>query len=122
MIVFFVVALILIGIGIVIGLVGCGLAVMLIGLGMLSSSVLIGIRTKRPENAIRAFLIQCCVIGGIPAGAICALLLEQFSREIGNAWVVPMYGAIGGAVAGLVVALALDRISRWFHAWLMRKV
>lgn len=118
--VFVFVACVLIGVGLVIGIIGCTLAAALIGMGIVSSSVLIGVRTKRPEAGVRAFLIQIGIITGIPAGAVCAWLGNHFVREVGDAWVVPAYGAIGGAVAGLLVAMILDAISRTFHAWLLR--
>ena len=119
--VFVIVASVLIGVGIVVGIVGCALATALIGLGVVSSSVLIGVRTKRPEAGVRAFLIQIGIITGIPAGAVCAWLGNHFVREVGDAWVIPAYGAIGGAVAGVLVAMILDAIFRTFRSWLVRR-
>jgi hypothetical protein len=120
-IIFFVVALVLIGVGIAVGLVASGLALLLVGLGVVSSSVLIGLRSGRTESAIRAFLIQIGVLAGIPAGAICAWILKHFSEQMGDSWVVPAYGALGGAAAGLLIALLLDAISRRTHAWAIRR-
>jgi len=120
-IIFFVVALVLIGVGIAVGLVASGLAMLLVGLGVVSSSVLIGLRSGRTESAIRAFLIQLGILAGIPAGAICAWILKHFSEHIGDSWVVPAYGALGGATAGLLIALLLDAISRRTHAWAIQR-
>lgn len=119
--VFVFVACVLIGIGIVVGIIGCALAAALLGMGIVSSSVLIGVRTKRPEAGVRAFLIQIGIITGVPAGAVCAWLGNHFIREVGDAWVVPAYGAVGGAVAGVLVAMILDAIFRTFRSWFVRR-
>ncbi|HEY5894496.1 MAG TPA: hypothetical protein VIT91_14840 [Chthoniobacterales bacterium] len=116
--VFLVVALVLIGIGISIGLAACVLAGALLGLGVISSSFVIGLRTGRPAAGIRAFLLQCGILAGIPAGAVCAWLAEAFFVAYGGGWPVLVYGALGGAVAGIVVALSLDFVSRRLHAWI----
>ena len=115
--VFLVVALVLIGIGIAVGLVGCAIAAALVGLGVVSSSFVIGIRTGHPAAGIRAFLLQCGVLAGIPAGAVCAWLAHAFFTAYGSGWPVIVYGALGGAVAGVVVALSLDFVSRRLHSW-----
>ncbi|GAA5144812.1 hypothetical protein GCM10023213_35570 [Prosthecobacter algae] len=116
------VALVLIGVGIALGLAAIVAAAGLISLGVLSSSVLIGLRTGRTESGIRALFIQCGVLAGIPAGAICAWALKHFSEQIGDGWVVPAYGALGGALAGLCLALIMDAISRRTHAWASRQL
>lgn len=115
--VFLVVALVLIGIGVAVGLVACAVAGALLTLGVVSSSVFIGVRSGRPSAGIRAFLLQCGVFAGIPAGAVCAWLVQSFFESYGSGWPVLIYGAIGGAVSGIIVALLLDWISRRFQAW-----
>lgn len=116
------VALVLIGVGIALGLAAIAATAGLVSLGVLSSSVLIGLRAGRTESGIRALFIQCGVLAGIPAGAICAWALKHFSAQIGDGWVIPAYGALGGAVAGLCLALILDAISRRTHAWATRQL
>ena len=115
--VFLIVALVLVGVGVVVGLIACGLAAVLIGLGVISSSVVIGLRTRRPALGIRVFLLQCGLIAGIPAGAVCAWLAQSFYEAYGSGWPILIYGAAGGAFSGLLVALLLDYISMRFHAW-----
>lgn len=116
-IVFLIVALILIGIGVAVGLVACALAAGLLGLGVVSSSFIIGLRARRPEAGIRAFLLQCGILAGVPAGAVCAWLAQAFFAAYGSGWPVFIYGALGGAVAGLVVALLLDFLFRRLQNW-----
>lgn len=120
--VFLVVALVLIGVGIALGLVGCALAAVLIGAGVVSSSILIGWRTGRPASGIRAFLIQCGLLAGVPAGAVCAWLAQSFFASYGTGWPVLVYGALGGALAGILVALCLDGITRRLQAWVAARV
>jgi hypothetical protein len=115
--IFLFVALILVGFGIAVGLVACGLAAALTGLGVISSSVLVGMRSGRAAAGIRAFLLQCGVLAGLPAGAVCAWLVQALVTEQGTTWPVLLFGALGGAVAGTLVALCLDFVSRWLHAW-----
>ena len=112
---FLVVALILIGIGIVIGLVVCGIAGVLFAVGILSSSVVVGLLTRRPAAGIRAFLLQCAIFAGIPAGILCAWLAHSILSAAGPGWLISLYGALGGAVAGVVVALLLDFVFRRLH-------
>ena len=114
---FLIVALVLVGVGIAIGLAACVCAVALIGLGMVSSSVVIGLRSGRTAVGIRVFLLQCGVLAGIPAGAICAWLAQSFIREFGQGWQIFVYGGLGGAFAGTLVALMLDFVSRRLHAF-----
>lgn len=116
-IVFGVVALILIGVGIVLGLVGLALTAFLVGIGVVSSSVFIGVRSGRASSGIRAFLVQIGLLCGIPAGAVCAWLGQSLFEAYGSGWTVLIYGALGGAFAGVLVALILDYVSRRMGAW-----
>lgn len=120
----FVVVLILIGIGIAIGLVACALLAVLIGLGVTSSSFIVGFRSGRPADGIRVFLLQCGMIAGIPAGAVCVWLAATLSRELEGTidWPLIVFGGLGGALAGIVVALCLDYISRRLHRWALDRL
>lgn len=113
----FIVALILIGVGIAMGLVALALAAALVGLGIVSSSVLAGLLAGRPQTGIRVFLLQCGALAGIPAGAISAWLLQNISAHLDESWLIPLYGGIGGALAGILIALLIDFILRRLHSW-----
>jgi len=115
--VFLVVALVLIGVGIAVGFVACILAAVLLSVGIISSSVFVGVRSGRASSGIRAFLVQCGILIGIPAGAISAWLAKSFFEAYGQDTLVLFYGGIGGACAGLIIALLLDYVSRRAHAW-----
>ena len=120
--VFLVVALILIGVGIVVGLVVCAVAAALVGVGVVSSSVVIGLFRKSSLAGIRAFLLQCGVLAGIPAGVLCAWLAHSLFEAYGTSWVIFLYGALGGALGGVVIALLADFIVRRLHAWAAPKL
>jgi hypothetical protein len=107
--VFLVVALILIGVGIVVGLVACCVAAVLVGVGVVSSSVVVGLFSRSPVAGVRAFLLQCGVLAGIPAGILCAWLAHSIFEAYGNNWLVFLYGALGGALGGV----ALSSLSLW---------
>ena len=115
--VFFVVALFLIGVGFAVGLAASAVAVVLIALGVVSSSVFVGLSAKRPSAGIKVFLLECCVLGGIPAGVATAWLASSFVAAIGGHWPVLVYGAAAGAFAGCLIALTLDFIFRRVHAF-----
>jgi hypothetical protein len=119
---FLVVALILIGVGIVAGLVACCIAAVLFAVGILSSSVIIGLLSRRPSAGVRAFLLQCALLAGIPSGILCAWVAHFILSAAGSGWLISLYGAVGGAVAGLVIALLLDFIFRRLHRWASAKL
>lgn len=79
--IFLLVMIVLIGIGIGIGLFACAIAAGLVALGVVSSSVALGFFTKRPATAVRALLLQCGVLAGIPAGAVTAWIGPPFSKR-----------------------------------------
>ncbi|WP_395747226.1 hypothetical protein [Prosthecobacter sp.] len=116
------VMIVLIGVGIGIGLFACVIAAGLAMLGVVSSSVALGFYTKRPATAVRALLLQCGVLAGIPAGAITAWVGRAFLEKVDESWMIAVYGGIGGAVAGAVLALMLDFIFRRTHAWVEQRV
>jgi hypothetical protein len=120
--IFLIVALILIGVGIVVGLVVCCIAAVLFAVGILSSSVIVGLVTRRPIAGIRAFLLQCALLAGIPSGILCAWLAHSILSAAGPGWLISFYGALGGAVAGVLIALLLDFIFRRLHLWASAKL
>jgi len=116
------VMLVLIGVGIAVGLFACAIAAALAGLGMVSSSVALGFWSKRPATAVRAFLLQCGILAGIPAGAVTAWIGRAFLEKADQSWMIAVYGGIGGAFAGALLALVLDFIFRRTHAWLEQRM
>ena len=114
---FAVVMCVLIGVGIAIGLVACGLAAMLVGLGVISSSFVVGLWSGRAAAGMRVFLVQCGLLVGIPAGAVCASLLQWALAATETIWPTLIAGALGGAVAGLVLALTMDFLFRGLQRW-----
>ncbi|MBB5032713.1 hypothetical protein [Prosthecobacter vanneervenii] len=116
------VMVVLIGIGIGAGLFACAIAAGLTMLGVISSSVALGFLTKRPATAVRALLLQCGILAGIPAGAVTAWVGRAVLEKVDESWMIAVYGGIGGAFAGAVLALLLDFIFRRTHAWLEERV
>ena len=116
------VMIVLIGVGIGIGLFACLIAMALGMLGVVSSSVALGFFTKRPATAVRALLLQCGVLAGIPAGAITAWVGRALLEKVDESWMIAVYGGIGGAFAGALLALLLDFIFRRTHAWLEERM
>ena len=116
--VFLAVALVLIGAGFAAGLVACALGGLLLSLGVLSSSVFVGVRSGRLTLAMRAFLLQCGLLAGLPAGAVVAWLARPlFAAVDPSAWSILGEGALGGALGGVIVALLLDFCLRRLHRW-----
>jgi hypothetical protein len=120
--VFLVVALILVGVGIVVGVVVCGVTALLVIVGILSSSVVVGLLARRPVAGVRALLLQCALLTGIPAGILCAWLAHSVWASAGPGWLISFYGGLGGAVGGIVIALLLDFIFRRLHRWASTKL
>lgn len=120
--VFLVVALILIGVGIALGLVLCAVAGVLVAVGVVSSSVVVGLFSKSSAAGVRAFLLQCGVLAGVPAGVLCAWLAHSFFEAYGSGWPIFLYGGLGGALGGIVIALLLAFIYARLHAWTAAKL
>jgi hypothetical protein len=120
--VFLVVALILIGVGIVVGLVVCCVAAVLVAVGVVSSSLVVGFLSRSSSAGVRAFLLQCGVLAGIPAGMLCAWLAHSLFEAYGRGWLLFLYGGLGGAVGGIIIALLVDFVYRRMHAWAAAKV
>ena len=120
--IFFFVALVLIGVGIALGLVACLFAALLLGTGVLSTSFIVGFLSRSRAEGIRAFLLQCGVLAGIPAGAACAWLGQSLVTGTPGGWPVAVCGALAGAIAGIVVALLLDLASRHLHRWALERI
>jgi hypothetical protein len=120
--VFLVVALILIGVGIVLGLVLCAVTAVLVTVGVVSSSVVVGIFSRSSAAGVRAFLLQCGVLAGVPAGVLCAWLARAFFEAYGDGWPVFGYGALGGVVGGVSIALLLAFIYGRLHSWTAAKL
>ncbi len=111
--VFLVVWSVLTGIGFAIGLAACAMGFALVALGVVSSSIAVGLRARRASSGVKAFLLQCGILAGIPSGAVCALLLESVWHGINaTRMTIAAYGALAGACSGLAVALFLDLIAR----------
>jgi hypothetical protein len=121
-IVFFLVVLVLVGAGFALGMVACILGLLLLGMGAVSSSFLIGLCSRSSTDGIRALVLQCCVLAGIPAGATCAFLGQAFLSQTPVGWDTLICGASGGALAGLIVALMLDQLSRRLHRWALDRI
>lgn len=120
--IFLAVALILIGVGIVVGVIVCGLAAVLVAVGVLSSSIVVGLLTRRPAAGVRVFLLQGTLLAGIPYGVLCAWLVHYMLAPASPGWIISLYGAVGGAAAGAVIALLLDFIFRRLHTWAAAKL
>lgn len=116
------VMVVLVGAGIGIGLFACAIAAGLAMLGVVSSSVALGFVTKRPATAVRALLLQCGILAGIPAGAVTAWVGRTVLENVDESWMIAVYGGIGGAFAGALLALLLDFIFRRTHAWVEQRM
>ena len=120
--IFLLVALVLIGVGIALGIAACLLAALLLGMGVLSSSFIVGFRSRSSAEGIRALFLQCGVLAGVPAGAACAWLGQSLVTGTPGGWPVALCGALAGAIAGIVVALLLDLASRHLHRWAIERI
>ncbi|MFC5456354.1 hypothetical protein [Prosthecobacter fluviatilis] len=117
-----IVMVVLIGVGIGAGLFACAIAAGMVMLGVVSSSVALGFFTKRPATAMRALLLQCGVLAGIPAGAVTAWVGRTVLEKVDESWMIAVYGGVGGAFAGALLALMLDFILRRTHAWVEERL
>ncbi len=114
-----VVMLVLVGVGIVLGAVAVALTLGLVAAGVVSSSVMIGVWRGQAQAGLRAFLLQLGVLGGIPAGMLCAWVGTTLWQEIDSTLVVILVaGGLAGALGGTVVALMFDFLAGRVHHWL----
>jgi hypothetical protein len=120
--IFLAVALMLVGVGLAFGLVVAAITLLLLGLGVASSSLFIGIRSASASAGLRAFLLQCGVLGGVLSGVICAWFADSFLQAYGGITPVLIAGAFGGAVAGVLLALLTEYVLRRGAAWVTNRL
>jgi len=117
------IACVLIGVGVVLGVVAVGLTFALVGAGMVSSSVMIGVWRGRAQLGLRAFLLQCGILAGIPAGMLCAWVATSVWEQIdGTLVAVLAAGGLAGALGGAVVALMFEILASRVHGWLAARL
>jgi|GEM_PF-2453181 len=119
--IFFVVAMILLGVGIALGVFVSILAFVLLSLGVISSSVVVGMRRKSAGAGIRMFLILTGLLGGIPSGILCAWIASNFMDMAGVNAKILVYGGLSGAVSGLFLAVMFDFIYRNSSRWIEQR-
>ena len=115
------VALILVGVGLALGTVAALLTVILVVAGVVSSSVALGVLRGTARSGFRAFVLQCGVIAGIPAGILCAWIASSVRHIMETDLLrILVVGAMSGAVAGACVAMLLvfivQRLGNWAGA------
>lgn len=115
--IFLIVALVVIGIGIALGVVACILTCAFLVLGIASSSFVIGFHRGHPVAGTRAFLVQCGILAGVPAGIVCVWSVQFVFGTGATGWSLLVCGAVGGALAGFVVALSLEFAFRRLYQW-----
>ncbi len=101
------IALVLLGVGLVLGAAVLGLLVVLVITGIISTSVLVAVTRRRLGDGVRALFIQLGAVAGLLCGAAIAAVVLWL-----NTWVtwsmsgmLPiLLSAVGGAAAGAVVA------------------
>lgn len=118
---FFIILLILIGVGIAVGLVFCVVAAILLAAGVVSASAMIGIMRGSILAGFRVFIWQAGALAGMIAGiAVVAgvrFFLETW-REGAGPWIG---GALGGMAGGLLIALLIDFILRRLADWIEKQ-
>ena len=115
--------LVLIGAGVVLGVVAVALTLGLVAAGVVSSSVMIGVWRGRAQAGLRAFLLQCGIVAGIPAGMLCAWVATTLWEQISGTLVVVLAsGGLAGALGGAVVALMFDFLAVRVHGWLAARL
>ncbi len=118
---FFIILLILIGVGIAVGLVFCVVAAILLAAGVVSASAMIGIMRGSILAGFRVFIWQVGALAGMIAGiAVVAgvrFFLETW-REGAGPWIG---GALGGMAGGLLIALLIDFILRRLAGWIEKQ-
>lgn len=111
-------ALVLVGVGAVLGIIALLVLAVLLGVGMVSASGLIGLANRRVSSGFQAFFLLLGTVAGLLAGMVLGVVLVlAFPPTIGPVWTV-LAGAAGGLVTGVCVALLFNfswiRLLRYF--------
>ena len=115
--------LVLIGVGLVLGAAAVALTFALVAAGVVSSSVMIGVWRGKAQAGLRAFLLQCGIFAGIPAGMLCAWAATSLWEQINGTLVIVLAaGGLAGALGGAVVALMFDFLAARVHGWLAARL
>ncbi len=121
-----VIALVLIGFGLVLGLVFVGLTAILLGLGVLTTATLAGLLSRSFAAGFRTLALLGLTLAGIPAGIILSWIAEHhfnvnlpFRENL-------LFGGACGAAAGLAIGFlglgAATFAYRRLAAWKTRKL
>ena len=106
-----VVVLVLLGTGAVLAFVFVGAVACLLGFGILTMSTLIGVISRRPRTAVKAFFLQIFGVAGMICGAGTAILMKWLATlqiSTGSAIVT-------GSIVGLLIGVALAVLFN--YAW-----
>ncbi len=121
-IIFFLICLILFGIGIVIGIFLVALVSILVMVGILSSSVVIGFVQRRMGGAFTAFFVQFGAAMGVPSGVLFLGLLALLLRWPIGLGLTLVWGGLAGLLSGALIGLLLSLVCRWSYQWLARLI
>jgi len=106
-----VVVLVLLGMGAVLALVFVGIVACLLGFGILTMSTLIGVISRRPRTAVKAFFLQVCGVAGMICGAGTAILMKWLATlQISTSSAI-----VTGSIVGLLLGVALAVLFN--YAW-----
>jgi hypothetical protein len=112
------VALVLLGLGLAFGTLAALGTVILIVAGVVSSSVAVGLLRGTARAGFRAFIVQCGILAGVPAGMLCAWVASSVRHVLDSDLVsVLAVGAASGAIAGACVSLLLVFVMQRLGAW-----
>jgi len=100
--------LVLVGIGAMIGLVLLCMVAVMLAAGIMSASAAIGLASRNPGTAFKAFFIQLGSLGGMVCGVGVVWLANHiFQTGLAFRWIA-VIGGLGGLLAGAGVAVAFN--------------
>jgi hypothetical protein len=105
------IGLLCLGIGLAVGLCLLAVTAVLVATGIVSSSVVMGLITRRLSVGLRTLLLQLGVLGGVVGGIGIAWLGQAFLSNLGLTGQMIAYAALGGGLGGAVIALTASHLA-----------
>ncbi len=115
------VALCLLGVGLAVGFAVMSTVAVLVFFGLLSTSFFVGVKERRVESGLRAFVIQAFAVAGAVLGAFAFYVAAWMLKVDWSIQMTLLAGVLTGAAVGVAVGLLLNVAWAKVRVWIVSR-